>query len=157
MVAHYNVYQLNRNLNNIKEYTLIKEYIRSSSNQGLCEDNAGNIWRATWDGIVRIHRDTPLFEHHYGKGDDPYSPTSNEVYSILADHSGKVWIGTDKGLSVMIKDINGSKRFINYSKPHQINTGRVSSIVEDHNGSIWAATEYTLIRIDPGNKFDNSI
>jgi len=163
--AHNKVFQLNRNTNKIKEYTLNKEDTRSSSNQGLCEDNAGNIWDATWDGIVKIHRDTPLFEHHYHKGDDSSSLSSNKVYSILADHTGKVWIGTDKGLSVMVKDKNGSKSFINYSKLHQNNpgrvssifagrvssifAGRVSSIFEDHNGSIWAAAEYTLIRIDP--------
>jgi len=148
-VAHNKVFQLNRNTNKIKEYTLSKENTRSSSNQGLCEDNLGNIWAATWDGIVRLNWDTPLFEHHYHKGYDPYSLNSNKVYSILADHSGKVWIGTNLGLSTMIKDKNGSTRFINYSKLHNFDPGRVSSIFEDHKGSIWIVAEYTLIRIDP--------
>ena len=101
--SHNKVYQLNQNNNKIKEYKLNKEGTRSSNNQGLCEDNAGNIWAATWDGIVRIHRDTPLFEHHYHNVDDPSLPASNYMYSILADRSGKVWIGTYSGLLVMTR------------------------------------------------------
>ena len=147
--AHNIVYQLNRNTNKIKEYKLNKEGSRSDSNQGLCEDNAGNIWAATWDGIVRIYRDTPLFEQHYHNVDDPSLPASNTMYSILADRSGKVWIGTYYSLLLMTKDKNGSVRFINYSELHNINRGNVGSIIDDHNGSIWAAIGYSLVRIDP--------
>jgi serine phosphatase RsbU (regulator of sigma subunit)/ligand-binding sensor domain-containing protein len=148
---HNRVFQLNRSINKIKEYKLNKEGTRSDSNQGLCEDTAGNIWVATWDGIVGIYRNTPLFEHYYHNVDDPSLPASNYMYSILADRSGKVWIGTYSGLLVMIKDINGSVRFINYSELHNINEGTVWSLIEDHNGSIWAVIGYTLVRIDPQN------
>ena len=146
--GHNIVYQLNRNTNKIKEYKLNKEGTRSSNNQGLCEDNSGNIWAATWDGIVRIHRDTPLFEHYYHNVDDPSLPASLYLYSILVDRSGKLWIGTYKGLLVMTKNINGSVRFINYSEIHQINEGPVFSLIEDNKGSIWAVIGYTLVRID---------
>ena len=147
--AHNQVFQLDRNTNKIKEYKLNKEGTRGDSNQGLCEDNAGNIWAASWDGIVRIHRDTPLFEHHHHNVDDPSLPASNRMYSILADRSEKVWIGTYQGLLVMIKDINGSVRFINYSDRHNFKNGSVWSLIEDHKGSIWAAMGYSLVRIDP--------
>ncbi|RKY95008.1 MAG: hypothetical protein DRQ13_07580, partial [Ignavibacteriae bacterium] len=147
--SHNKVFQLNPSINKVKEFKLNEEGTRSSSNQGLCEDNAGNIWAATWDGIVRLNRDTPLFEHYFHNVDDPSLPASNYMYSILADRSGKIWIGTYGGLIVMIKDINGSVRFINYSELYHFNPGAVWSLVEDHKGSIWAAIGYTLVRIDP--------
>lgn len=147
--SHSKVFQLKPKSNKIKDYILNKEGIRSSNNQGLCRDNAGNIWAATWDGIVRIYRNTPLFELHFHNVNDPSLPASNYMYSILVDRSGKVWIGTYRGLLVMEEDINGSVRFINYSEIHQINKGVVFSLVEDSKGSIWAVIGYTLVRIDP--------
>ncbi|MBT8390539.1 MAG: SpoIIE family protein phosphatase [Ignavibacteriaceae bacterium] len=147
--SHNKVYQLNKNNDKIKEYILNKEGTRSSNNQGLCEDNAGNIWAATWDGIVRIHRDTPLFELHYHNVDDPSLTASNYMYSILADRAGKIWIGTYYGLLVMKEDINGFVRFINYSESHQINKGSVYSVIADHSGSIWAVIGRTLVRVNP--------
>jgi serine phosphatase RsbU (regulator of sigma subunit)/ligand-binding sensor domain-containing protein len=146
---HNRVFQLDRNTNKIKEYKLNVEDTRSSSNQGLCEDNAGNIWIATWDGIVKLNRKTLLFENYFHNVNDPSLPASNTMYSILADRFGKVWIGTYQGLIVMIKDNNGSARFINYSEIHQINKGSVFSLIEDNKGSIWAVIGYTLVRIDP--------
>jgi serine phosphatase RsbU (regulator of sigma subunit)/ligand-binding sensor domain-containing protein len=147
--GHNIVYKLNRNTNKIKEYKLNKEGTRGDNNQGLCEDNAGNIWAATWDGIVRLYRDTPLFEKHYHNVDDPSLPASSTMYSILADQSGKVWIGTYYGLLLMTKDKNGSVRFIDYSELYHFNPRGVRSIIEDHNGSIWAVIGYSLVRIDP--------
>jgi ligand-binding sensor domain-containing protein len=123
--AHNRLIQLDRDINQIKEYQLNNEGIRSSGNQGLCQDNAGNIWAATWDGIVRVYQDAPFFEHHYHNVDDPSSPAGNYIYSILADRSGKVWLGSHKGLLVMIKDINGSTKFINYSKLHNLSEGAI--------------------------------
>ncbi len=146
--AHNQVFQLDRNTNKIKEYKLNKEGTRSSNNQGLCEDNAGNIWTATWDGIVRLNRNKPLFEHYSHNVDDASLPASYYMYAILADRLGKVWIGTYSGLLLMEKDINGSVRFINYSEIHQINKGSVFSLIEDNKGSIWAVIGYTLVRID---------
>ncbi|RKY93557.1 MAG: hypothetical protein DRQ13_09300, partial [Ignavibacteriae bacterium] len=147
--SHNIVYKLNRDINKIKEYKLNKEGVRSDSNQGLCVDKTGNIWATTWDGIVRIYRDTPLFGQYYHNVDDPSFPASNTMYSILADQSGKVWIGTYYSLLLMNKDKNRPVRFIDYSELYHFNPRGVWSIVEDHKGSIWAAIGYTLVRIDP--------
>lgn len=147
--GHNIVYKLNRDINKIKEYKLNREGSRSDSNQGLAEDKAGNIWAATWDGLVRLYRDNPLFEQHYHNVDDPSLPAINTMYSILADKSGRVWIGTYYSLLLMTKDKNGSIRFINYSELYQFNPKGVWSLIEDNKGSIWAIIGYTLIKINP--------
>ena len=149
--AHSTLFQVNPNSNKLKKYILNKEGIRADGNQGLCEDNAGNIWAATWDGIVKVYKDDSLFEHFYHNDDDPTLPAALYTYSILADRSGKVWIGTVAGLRVMELDENGIVSFRNYFEHLKIKQGDVWSLVEDHNGSIWAVVDYTLIRIDPQN------
>ena len=146
--AHNRVFQLNTQTNTIKDYLINKVGTRSGGNQGLCEDKAGNIWVATWDGIVRMHQDQSLFKKYYHNVEDPSLPASNYMYSILTDHLGKIWIGTYTGLLLMTKNVNGSERFINYSKNHQIE-GSVNALVEDDNGFIWAVIGYSLVRIDP--------
>ncbi len=147
--AHSIVFQLNPNSNKIKKYILNKEGIRGDGNQGLCEDNAGNIWAATWDGIVKVYKDESLFEHYYHNDDDPTLPAALYTYSILADRSGKVWIGTVAGLRVMELDDNGNVSFKNYFEHLKIKKGNVWSLVEDNNGSIWAVVDNSLVRFDP--------
>ena len=147
--AHSTLFQLNPNSNKLKKYILNKEGIRADGNQGLWEDNAGNIWAATWDGIVKVYKDDSLFEHFYHNDDDPTLPAALYTYSILADRSGKVWIGTVAGLRVMELDENGNVSFKNYFEHLKIKQGDVWSLVEDHNGSIWAVVDYSLVRINP--------
>lgn len=149
--AHNKVFQLNKKTNKTTEYLLNNKGTRSGGNQGLYEDSFGNIWAATWDGIVRIHSDPSLFDLRYHNVEDPSLPASNYMYSILTDVSNRIWIGTYKGLLVMKKDRDGSERFINYSILHNLNKGRVGSLAKDRNGFIWVIIGYSLVKIDPKN------
>ena len=149
--AHNRVFQLNKKTNKTIEFILNNKGTRGDGNQGLYEDSFGNIWVATWDGIVRINRDPSLFELYYHNVEDPSLPASNDMYSILADGSNRIWIGTYRGLLVMKKDKDGSERFINYSILHNLNKGRVGSLAKDSNGFIWAILGYSLVKIDPKN------
>ena len=149
--AHNKVFQLNKKTNKTIEFILNNKGTRGDGNQGLYEDSFGNIWVATWDGIVRINRDPSLFELHYHNVEDPSLPASNYMYSILTDGSNRIWIGTYRGLLVMKKDGDGSEQFVNYSILHNLNKGRVSSLAKDRNGFIWALAGYSLIKIEPKN------
>ena len=146
---HGRVYQLKKGENEFIEYRLNNEQLRSESYQGLYEDNNGNIWAATWDGIYKIYQYSPLFERFVHNPDNSNVSPRNNIYSFLADHSGKLWIGTYSGLLLMDKTNNGLVKFTNYSDLHHLDIGTVWSIVQDQKGLIWFAADYTLLRIDP--------
>ncbi len=58
----------------------------------------GNIWLATRGGINRYNREKDNFET-YAKRD---GLGSNMVVSIEEDNEGRIWVGTDKGISELV-------------------------------------------------------
>jgi len=148
---HNRVFRLEAGKNILDEYKLNEEEFRSTSNQGLCKDENGNIWVATWGGIYKISEEVSPFEHHKYNLKNSSTPAGNYIYSILADQSENIWIGTNSGLLLMVKGDNGMVRFTNYSDLNQLEIGSVESIVQDREGLIWLTSDYTLLRIDPKN------
>ena len=58
---------------------------------------------------------------------------SNNVTIMLADRDGNIWIGTDKGLQLLI-----DKPLVTvYSKASGLPTENIYSIVQDNAGAIW--------------------
>ena len=157
--SHGKVFRLNRISGKVKMFEFSKEGIRSSINQGLCEDIAGNIWIATWDGLLKLSSTNYEFERYYHNEENPSLPAAMSTYSILTDRSGKLWIGTSDGLLQMKKVKNNSVRFINYFDAHKVKRGEVYALAEDNFGSIWAVVDRTLMRINTHNnlilKYDN--
>jgi ligand-binding sensor domain-containing protein len=69
---------------------------------------------------------------------------SNTIYSLYEDKSGKIWIGTDAGLSVY----DGSD-FTNFSTNDGLVGNSVYAVLEDKGGKIWAgSTEGLNVYID---------
>ncbi len=79
----------------------------NSAISGLCYESNSNIWVSTLgDGLYRINNGQ--WEHYSvdnGLGD-------NYIYSIVCDSSGRVWAGSDGGLSYS-RLHNGKIEFIN--------------------------------------------
>ena len=81
---------------------------------------------------------------------------SNYVQSILLDSKSKLWIGTDKGLSVYY-----GNRFLHYTAQHGLNNTYVNGIFEYQaanavlavtaGGGIYAIREERLIPVEAGN------
>jgi ligand-binding sensor domain-containing protein len=101
----------------------------------IAEDQAGNLWLGTnTSGILKFNKYTGTFEHHMHKPEDPDSLCSNEVsaiYHSIHQGTGYLWVGTQKGLSMMAISPNGSVTFKNYrNHPEQ-----ESRLAED---KIWS-------------------
>lgn len=82
--THYRMDRTNRN-------SLNNDYILS-----IYVDKAGIFWIGTWGGgINKLDRRTMTFKHYTLADGLP----QNEVYGILEDKTGKLWISTNNGLS----------------------------------------------------------
>ncbi|MBN2814906.1 MAG: response regulator [Bacteroidales bacterium] len=125
-------------------------------------DQSGTIWAGTWGGgLDRIEKiATPeneayglrlRFIHHVHSNSDPQSICSNNIADIAGTPDGRIWLGTQDGLSCYHP---ASNTFINYfhdpKDPYSISNNNVSSLCIDQNGQIWAGTwEFGLNIFDP--------
>jgi len=79
---------------------------------------------------------------------DPTTLPDNQIYSILPDTRGGVWIGTDKGLAYFI---NGS-----FVRVNQI-SGRIKCLKQMPDGSLWVGIENGGISVVKSNGIFTSV
>jgi ligand-binding sensor domain-containing protein len=117
------------------------------------QDYKGFMWVGTNDGLNRYSGSNFITYRR-----DPNTPgkiAGNYICTIFQDHSNKLLIGTDGGLSLYDRDLN---EFINYDRDSSSalygEIDIVKKICEDSIGNLWLATRSGLIYFD---RFNNQI
>ncbi len=91
----------------------------------------GDIWIGTnGNGLVHLHR---RLIRMYTSADG--LPSNDVVMAVLPSLDGRLWVGSNCGLSVF----DGS-RFKNFVEQDGLKNSCVWSLVEDHNHDIWIGT-----------------
>ena len=101
-------------------------------------DREGNFWIGDfYDGVRKIPaasiRNDDLLHlkvDHFSQANGLASDNSN---AILADREGNIWIGTDKGLQLLIDE----PLVTVYSKASGLPSDNIYSIAQDQTGAIW--------------------
>lgn len=106
----------------------------------LLKDRSGNLFAGTagGTGLSYLNRSTRLFKR-FLKG--------LEIFSLLLDSNGAIWVGTESGL-YFTKDINEGFQKFNYQGSGLTN---ILSIQQDDQNKIWLSTPSGIFRIDPAN------
>jgi signal transduction histidine kinase/ligand-binding sensor domain-containing protein len=146
-ISIYDGYKM---LNYSKKNGLPSEYVIGAS-----EDAYGNIWIATFGGLLRYGKSTQKF--------DIYRETegilSNNIYSVLVDKKNQVWIGTQLGVSKIQIDKTGNiVRIRNYDKNSGFSglEANENAIAEDKDGNIWFGTVRGVIKYKASNEASDS-
>jgi len=119
----------------------------------VAEDRIGNIWIGTDNGVSRydgkIVSPFPLTNTNTGIYNPPNgSPSKNEVWSIMQDKSGMIWLGTRNDLYLF--NGNSLRRFlddIHIENKDNLQLKMIDCMLEDKNGIIWLASGMV-----PGNE-----
>lgn len=125
------------------------------SNNVLCmtEGNDDVLWIGTRNGLVSMDKKTGKFTTHNLSGSN-----KRIIYSLFTSHDGKIWIGTDGGVTCYLPK---EKRFFYYSEKNttviESNGKRrpfsdfvsAKSFTEDKAGNIYIGTwSKSLYRLD---------
>lgn len=87
----------------------LDEGLSQSTVFDITQDKRGNMWFATYNGLNRY--DGYNFTVYQYDEQNPYSIASDIIRTCVADPKGRVWIGTDEGLSLYNAD---KDRFENF-------------------------------------------
>jgi PAS domain S-box-containing protein len=112
------------------------------------EDGQGALWIGTdSSGLQRFDPTTGQFTAIYKHNEnDPSSLSNNRVNSVLFDHSGTIWVGTQNGLG---KFDSRTGRFKTYYEQDGLSGNLVSCILEDEHDHLWMSTNNGLSVFDP--------
>jgi signal transduction histidine kinase/ligand-binding sensor domain-containing protein/CheY-like chemotaxis protein/AraC-like DNA-binding protein len=90
--------------------------------------------------------------------EDPGSINNNNIYTILQDHKGRIWIGTFGGGLNLLENNNGKISFKNFNNAFRnyaaANANGVRHLAEDTKGNIWIASTNGLVIYNPDNGVD---
>lgn len=110
------------------------------------QDNAGNIWMATEEGVIKYGAS---FSYTYNIQRGLPKEVNNRVHTVFIDSKNRVWIGTDLGVCIFDEALNTFK----YVSPKDIlKPTIVKGFCEDNNGNIWIGAFNGLWCYNTNNK-----
>ena len=121
----------------------------------LCEDHNGILWVGLWGGGLNgLRRVRDGYRRIYTIVQDPAKALSlpnNDVFSVIEDRSGNLWIGTGGGVA-MLDSVR--KTIVSYKHRKGDSTSLagngVSRIFEDRSGTMWMCTSEGISKFIPG-------
>ncbi len=126
----------------------------------ICRDRIGNLWIGTKGGGLNvcpandILKQNQHFVFYNNQKFNNQSISHNDVYCIIQDSRGIIWLGTGGGLNKLIpasqKDIlAGLQRFVTYTEKDGLPNNTIYGIVEDSHGNLWLSTNNGLCMFNP--------
>jgi signal transduction histidine kinase/ligand-binding sensor domain-containing protein/DNA-binding response OmpR family regulator len=113
--------------------------------RGICSDQQGNIWIAQFESPYKINPNSGKIAKVELQNISPVTPTPFSLECILADHKGRIWVGTNNGLFVYQPATNSFKPFLHDpSNSSSLIFNDVRSLAEDRAGHLWVGTEAGL-------------
>ncbi|HWB91064.1 MAG TPA: two-component regulator propeller domain-containing protein [Puia sp.] len=121
----------------------------------ILEDSRGDVWLGTKDN--GLFKATPLnkeetkyrLTHYLHDKRHPGSLPCNEIYALLEDKQGRIWVGSfDNGLSLIVDDghgtsfVHGGDAFRNYPKKC---FQKIRHLALDKEGNLWIGTTNGLL------------
>lgn len=106
------------------------------------EDESGNIWMGTFNGIIRYHPGRGETDHYVPVENIPFTLSHASIYCIVRDRQGTMWVGTYYGGVNFFNPEKDVFTFYSYGpSPSQLSYPIIGNITEDDKGNLWICTE----------------
>ena len=109
----------------------------------IASNGASILWIGTTKGVVRFDTETGIKTRFSNNKEDKNSLSGDDVWKVVIDRNGEVWIGSDGGgVSIYTGEFKNNKPiFYNYKYKKglvgAISSDKVRTIFEDAAGDIW--------------------
>ena len=125
------------------EYPLVLSRNQNSTITSIVEDNAGNLWVATWgDGVLQLDKNFKMINHFNADKNNKAWLPSNRVTDILFDKSGRLWIATFGAGLCRLTIGNDKSKFLFETFPigideYSLNDSKLFTIFQDSENNLW--------------------
>ena len=127
---------------NIENGNFLNNCIRA-----LMRDEDDVLWIGTSYGLVKYFIESDTYKLYTNDKFSIYSIINNEVYDIIKDKNGLVWVGTYSGVS-MFESENKIEHYTSEpSSDFILNDNVIHGIYEDDDGLIWIGTKNKGVNI----------
>ena len=121
----------------------------------LSDTAARTVWVGSSDrGLSRIRygrRGESLEVQAIRHGDTPFGLSHDQVWSLLKDSRGVIWIGTDAGLNRMETAPDGRIVSLERVTLPWLRDAKILAITEDREGDLWFNSSQGLYRYQPAS------
>lgn len=116
--------------------------ISSDFVRDCCEDNHGNIWVGTFNGLNRYQKNTGRFENYMADRDSE-SLTHSSIWCIVKDAQGTLWVGTYfGGVNFFNPEYEIYARYKTAETEREgLSSPIIGRMVEDKDENLWICTE----------------
>lgn len=130
------------NILNLRHNPLDPDSPSSNFIRTCCEDNKGNIWMGTFQGLDRYNPATGTFRH-YTANNKPESLTHSSIWCIVKDGQGTLWLGTYfGGVNYFNPEYEIYTRYkAGQTEQEGLSSPIVGRMTEDKHGNLWICTE----------------
>jgi signal transduction histidine kinase/ligand-binding sensor domain-containing protein/AraC-like DNA-binding protein len=118
--------------------------------QTIAEDKFGMLWFGTQHGLYTY--DTESFKKYLHHGDNPDSPSGNNIRNLFSDSSGKLWISTDNGFCYYDPEYEKFIKAEYTDNGHPVISRNTLQIFEDKVNQIWVIDQRGLAKADTVKK-----
>lgn len=127
---------------NITHNPLSTNSISSNFVRSCCEDNQGNLWIGTFNGLNKYDKKTNKYTL-YTPNDRPGSLTNQSIWCIIKDRQGTIWTGTYfGGVNYFNPEYEIYNKYEATEKEQEgLSSPIVGRMVEDKNHNLWIGTE----------------
>jgi ligand-binding sensor domain-containing protein len=110
----------------------------------IAETRSEDLWLGQNAHLVNIRPETKQVTVYGHEQDGPLHLSGGQVFTILEDSQGNLWIGGEGGLAYLPKQHEPGAPLVNKSGlPNPV----VTSLVEDAQGNLWATTHAGLSKL----------
>jgi len=119
--------------------------------QAITEDNFGDIWVGTSDGLFRYNQKNNKYNFYKHNQQDLTSIAQNNITCFLLDSKNNFWLTTKGGgICKFNPQTNNFTRIIT-KKATELNPN-VYAMLEDKKGRFWLSTDNGIVKYDPANE-----
>ncbi|MDR2917989.1 MAG: response regulator [Tannerella sp.] len=134
------VYHADENKITNAEFNVTSFDFEKSKVHAILKDEAGNIWLGIYQkGVLLIPTQTNNFNYIGYKLLNNNTIGSNSVMSLLEDHKGVLWVGTDNDGVYAVSLAGKQYAHFTHAGEHSV-SNTIMSIYEDSNNDLWVGS-----------------